>query len=137
MGLPAGEPGNAVLPADGVKPSPIPARPPRPDRPLPPLRFMRALQANFVSVWPEDAYARPVTQARIGRRHLFTANDPSLVKHVLLDNASNYHKSPIIRRLLEPALGQGLVTSEGALWKRHRQLVARSGGGRNPDSRSI
>jgi cytochrome P450 len=112
---------SAVAPDNAA---PIPARPPRPDRLMPPLRFMRALQANFVSVWPEDAYARPVTHVRIGRRHLFTANDPALVKHVLLDNAANYHKSPILRRLLEPALGQGLVTSDGAVWKRHRQLVA-------------
>ncbi len=105
--------------------APIPVRPPRPGRlPPPPLRFMRALQANFISVWPEEAYARPVTHVRIGRRHMFTANAPALVKHVLLDNAANYHKSPIARRLFEPALGQGLLTSDGAVWKRHRQLVA-------------
>jgi cytochrome P450 len=85
---------------------------------------MRALRANRISVWPEDAYARPVTHVRIGLSHIFTANDPALVKHLLLDNAANYHKSPIIRRLLEPALGQGLLTAEGAVWKRRRQLVA-------------
>ncbi len=108
---------------DTTEALPIPAHPPRPHRLLPPLRFMRALQANFISVWPEDAYARPVTHVRIGRRHMFTANAPALAKHVLLDNAANYHKSPIARRLFEPALGQGLLTSDGALWKRHRQLV--------------
>ncbi len=124
MDLPAGGSEDGAGPLDADDAAPIPARPPRPDRPLPQLRFMRALRANFVSVWPEDAYTRPVTHVRIGFRHMFTANDPALVKHVLLDNAANYHKSPIIRRLLEPALGEGLVTSEGALWKRHRQLVA-------------
>ena len=124
MDLPAGGSEDGALPGDADAAAPIPARPPRPDRPLPQLRFMRALRANFVSVWPEDAYARPVTHVRVGLRHMFTANEPALIKHVLLDNVANYHKSPIIRRLLEPALGQGLVTAEGALWKRHRQLVA-------------
>jgi cytochrome P450 len=124
MDLPAGGSEDGALPGDADAAAPIPARPPRPDRPLPQLRFMRALRANFVSVWPEDAYARPVTHVRVGLRHMFTANEPALIKHVLLDNVANYHKSPIIRRLLEPALGQGLITAEGALWKRHRQLVA-------------
>ncbi len=106
-----------------------PTRPPlagpqRPPRMLTPLRFLRAMQDNLISVWPEEAYARDVTHIRVGRRHMFTANNPALVKHVLLDNAGNYHKSPIARRLFEPALGQGLLTSDGDLWKRHRHLVA-------------
>jgi cytochrome P450 len=101
-----------------------------PARPLPPatlarpLPFLRALQDNFIGVWPQDSYTREVTRVRIGRRVMVTANAPALVKHVLLDNAANYHKSPIARRLFEPALGQGLLTSEGATWKRHRQMVA-------------
>jgi len=123
MDVPAGKSEDGAMP-DADDAAPVPARPARPDRLMPQLRFMRALRANFVSVWPEDAYARPVTHVRLGLRHMYTANAPDLVKHVLLDNAANYHKSPIIRRLLEPALGQGLVTSEGAVWKRHRQLVA-------------
>jgi cytochrome P450 len=124
MDLPQVELENGASQAEPGEAGTIPVRPPRPDRLLSQLRFMRALRANFVSVWPEDAYSRPVTHVRIGRRHMFTANAPALIKHVLLDNAANYHKSPIIRRLLEPALGQGLVTSEGTVWKRHRQLVA-------------
>jgi len=101
-----------------------PARPVRPATLARPLPFLRALQDNFIGVWPDDAYARDATRVRVGRRVMVTANAPALVKHVLLDNAANYHKSPIARRLFEPALGQGLLTSEGATWKRHRQMVA-------------
>lgn len=100
------------------------ARPPRRDQMLRPLRFLRALQDNFISAWPEDAYSRDVTHVRIGRSHMFTANTPELAKHVLLDNAANYSKSPIARRFFEPALGKGLVIADGPDWKRHRQLVA-------------
>ncbi len=88
------------------------------------LQFIRALQANFISVWPQEAYASPVTHVRIGVRDMFTANTPALARHVLLDNVANYHKSPVARRLFKPALGEGLLTSEGAVWKRHRQMVA-------------
>jgi cytochrome P450 len=43
---------------------------------------------------------------------------------VLLDNAANYRKSELTRRLLEPGLGRGLLTSEGETWRRHRRIMA-------------
>jgi cytochrome P450 len=85
---------------------------------------MSALRDNVISIRPDDAYARPVTQIHFGRSHMLTANTPALAKYVLLDNAANYHKSPIARRLLEPARGQGLLIADGAPWQHHRRLVA-------------
>jgi cytochrome P450 len=46
------------------------------------------------------------------------------VQHVLLDHADNYVKSPLLRRSLRPLIGQGLLISEGALWRRQRRLMA-------------
>jgi cytochrome P450 len=43
---------------------------------------------------------------------------------VLVDNAGNYVKSDQSQRLLRPALGQGLVTAEGAAWRRQRRIIA-------------
>jgi cytochrome P450 len=103
---------------------PVPVFPLRPNRLPPMLQCVSALRDNVISIWPDDAYARPVTHLHIGRSHMLTANTPALAKHVLLDNAANYHKSPIARRLLEPALGQGLLISDGAQWQHHRRLVA-------------
>lgn len=51
------------------------------------------------------------------------ANDPDAIKHVLVDNAKAYRKSRNYDGL-RLALGQGLVTSEGELWRRQRKLVA-------------
>jgi cytochrome P450 len=51
------------------------------------------------------------------------ANDPDAIKHVLVDNAKAYKKSRNYDGL-RLALGQGLVTSEGELWRRQRKLVA-------------
>jgi cytochrome P450 len=48
--------------------------------------------------------------------------DPAFIKHVLLDNARNYHKSPLFERLRE-VVGNGLLTSEDALWLRQRRLA--------------
>ena len=51
-------------------------------------------------------------------------SDPDGVKHVLLDNAANYVKSIQSQRLTKPALGNGLVTSEGASWRFQRRVTA-------------
>ena len=44
----------------------------------------------------------------------------------MLDNAANYTKTEVGRRILEPGLGRGLLTSEGETWKRHRRIMAPS-----------
>jgi cytochrome P450 len=105
-------------------PRPTLAAPVRPPTMLPPLQFVRRLQQNFISVWPDAAYVAPVTAFRVGTRSMFTANSPALIKHVMLDNARNYHKTPVARRLFAPALGQGLLTSEDEVWRQNRQLMA-------------
>lgn len=62
------------------------------------------------------------------RRRLFarvaTAVQPHIVRHVLVTRAGRYRKTPIARALLEPLLGRGLLTSEGAFWRRQRRIAA-------------
>lgn len=47
---------------------------------------------------------------------------PDHIGHVLQTNSRNYHKSQF-NRLLRPLLGDGLVTSNGEVWHRHRRMV--------------
>jgi cytochrome P450 len=47
-----------------------------------------------------------------------------MVQHVLLDNAANYVKPDVVKRLLAPAIGEGLLTSDGGLWREQRKIVA-------------
>jgi cytochrome P450 len=51
------------------------------------------------------------------------ANEPDAIKRVFVDNAKAYRKSRNYDGL-RLALGQGLVTSEGELWRKQRKLVA-------------
>ena len=57
-------------------------------------------------------------------RRLFVVNDPAAIKHILIDNAANYQKTEITRRILEPGLGKGLITSEGETWRQHRRAMS-------------
>ena len=51
---------------------------------------------------------------------------PKLVQHVLLDNAAAYSKPDIVKLLLAPVIGRGLLTSDGILWREQRRIVAAS-----------
>lgn len=53
---------------------------------------------------------------------LVLLNHPDHVAHVLADAAGRYGRSPNYREL-EPVIGKGLLTSEGALWRRQRRIV--------------
>jgi cytochrome P450 len=77
-----------------------------------------------------------VSYLKIWNRHGYLVTDPHDIRHVLQDNARNYHKSPLYERLRN-TLGNGLVTSEDAHWLRqrriaqpafHRERIARSAG---------
>lgn len=57
-------------------------------------------------------------------RRLFVVNDQAAIKHILIDNAANYQKTEITRRILEPGLGKGLITSEGETWRQHRRAMS-------------
>ena len=48
---------------------------------------------------------------------------PDHVKHVLQDRHAIYTKESLDYRVLKRFLGEGLVTSDGALWLRQRRLM--------------
>jgi cytochrome P450 len=58
---------------------------------------------------------------RFGKLEFRLLGDPEDIRHVLVTNASRYVKSKNYEGL-KLVLGEGLVTSEGAHWKRQRKL---------------
>jgi cytochrome P450 len=58
----------------------------------------------------------------LGPKTLYLFNHPDHAKHVLADNAANYHKG-IGQIHARRAIGDGLLTSEGELWKRQRKTM--------------
>jgi cytochrome P450 len=101
--------------------APVPRR-----GPLPFFEFFRVLRDNMIATYSEEAYESEIVDRKMFGRHRFVVSEPTAIKHVLLDNAANYQKTEIARRLLEPGLGRGLVTSEGETWRRHRRTMAPS-----------
>jgi cytochrome P450 len=63
-----------------------------------------------------------VAYFKIGPRRGYLITNPVDVRHVLQDNARNYHKSPLYQKL-RMSLGNGLLTSEDEFWLRQRRIA--------------
>ena len=63
-----------------------------------------------------------VAYFRFGPRQGYLITNPADVRHVLQDNARNYHKSPLYQKL-RMHLGNGLLTSEDEFWLRQRRIA--------------
>jgi cytochrome P450 len=85
---------------------------------------MRAIRENVLATHKPENFSADIVTTRILWRRTFIINEPNAIRHVLLDNAANYTKSEVSRRILEPGLGRGLLTSEGETWRRHRRIMA-------------
>jgi cytochrome P450 len=88
------------------------------------LKFILELGKNPIAAFGARAYREHYVYERSRLRHFLMVAHPDGVKHVLLDNAANYVKSSQAQRQLKPALGNGLVTAEGASWRFQRRTAA-------------
>ena len=92
--------------------------------PLGPSGRARHVRDCLVAGYRPELYYEEMVSSRVfGRSYLFVSR-AEIIRHVLLDNARNYQKGPFYRALIQPALGRGSFASEGAIWQRHRQVVA-------------
>jgi cytochrome P450 len=87
------------------------------------LGILRQLRADRLGLM-SGAVAEygDAVRVSIGPKKLYIFNHPDHAKHVLADNAANYHKG-IGYTEAKRALGDGLLTSEGALWKEQRRTI--------------
>src|SRR5688500_8385 len=92
-------------------------------RGLPVLGMLPAMRRSPTGVF-QDAARRfgDVAYLKIGPRHGYLITNPRDVRHVLQDNARNYHKSPLYEKL-RLSIGNGLLTSEDDFWLRQRRIA--------------
>jgi cytochrome P450 len=64
-----------------------------------------------------------VVPLKIGLARGHLVSDPTLIRHVLLDNIDNYDKHTPAFDAVRVVLGNGMLTSEGAFWKRQRRIA--------------
>ena len=96
-----------------------------PPRGYPILGVLPQLRSDPIRTFRDaaDRYG-DLVHLKAGPYHGFLLTNPADIKHVLQDNARNYHKSPLFERLRD-VIGNGLLTSEDAFWLRQRASRSR------------
>lgn len=65
----------------------------------------------------------PVWQARAAMEHIGMINEPELVHEVLAGRSQEFVRTRSQKRLIGRVVGNGLIVSEGDLWRRQRRLA--------------
>jgi cytochrome P450 len=108
-----------------IKPAPfIPPAPKPRTKPPSTLEMIRIVYRNPLELWGEPSYNEPWISVNGIGGPLVIANDPGLIRHVLVDNAKNYKMATVRQMILRPILRDGLLTAEGEVWKRSRKAMA-------------
>jgi cytochrome P450 len=105
----------------------IPPHPPRGAGPVPVWRgFFGERARNAIYGWSELAFRQWHIKRNVLGYVVHIPLHPDSVQRVLLDNAANYEKPGLVKRLLAPTIGRGLLSSDGGLWREQRRIVAAS-----------
>src|SRR3984957_8856231 len=107
-------------------------RPPAPipqSKPLGILGLISTLKRNPLECWTREHFEKPVVvtglpHKRLSIKRVLLVHEPAAIRRVLLDNAGNYQKDSIQRRVLSAGLGDGLLSAENEQWRTQRRILA-------------
>ena len=101
-------------------------RPPAPV-PLSPLvsllRVLTSQPRSLLGLVPKEAYTEMVTPLGSSRRGILLVNDPEITRTILTNPLEHFPKNDLMVGALEPLVGESIFVSDGAAWRRQRQMV--------------
>jgi len=89
----------------------------------PVLGSMRDFQRDKLGFIQSLTRYGDVARYRMAHLTWYQVNHPDGVRRVLQENNRNYGKGALTLGIFKPVVGEGLLTSEGALWLRQRRLM--------------
>ncbi len=101
----------------------IPARYEPEDNWRSPIKLFRGIQDSLLSIMPIEGFREPMVLKETPIANILFLFDPDGLRHVLMDHVEDYPKSPLQQRFLKPALGEGMLTSEGESWRMQRHAA--------------
>ena len=101
--------------------------PPTVTPPPEPLRlrsFIFRVVRNPLLALPRAAYEEPIVGLGPGRAPVYWVTGPDLVEEVLIKRAGAFTKTPVEKRVFRRTLGEGVLSSDGQLWRWQRRTMA-------------
>ena len=86
------------------------------------LMFFSA-RRSWLDALYERSYAMQMGEVHLPGLDLYMVNDPALVRRVMDDEAEQFPKSPLLGEALQPLLGESIFTTNGAQWRRQRDMM--------------
>lgn len=102
----------------------VPRIPVRRTQPLSLLPFLWISWRDPIRMWSERHFNEPQLHGVGPLGEILVVSHPEGVRHVLTENAANYVKGDLQRRVLGPMLAEGLLLTEGDTWRRARRILA-------------
>ncbi|MHB8886091.1 MAG: cytochrome P450 [Methylovirgula sp.] len=92
--------------------------------PLGPFGLLATLRRNPIETWTEAHFDQFMLAGQTILGNAAVVSAPAAIRHILVDNAENYRKDGLQRRILASGLGDGLLTAEGERWRTQRRAAA-------------
>ena len=64
-----------------------------------------------------------IAHYQLGPLHVYQVAHPDLARQILVEQADKFHKARLIKVAFAPFAGDGLLTSDGRLWRQQRKLM--------------
>ena len=90
---------------------------------LRPVKFLRSLHCSLSSLMVRS-YSMHMGEVGLPHKKVYVANQPDLVQRVLIDDIANFPKSEVVADMFGTLVGDGLIVSNGDIWKRQRRIMA-------------
>ncbi len=89
---------------------------------LRPWKFIKSRNCAL-SILSEKAYGMHLGELRVPGRKVLIANQPDLIKRILIDESEHFPKSRMMSNMLELLIGDSIFVSNGEVWKRQRRMM--------------
>lgn len=87
-------------------------------------QMLWAVLFNPLSLWRREHFEEPMVVIRTALGTSVVVNDTELIKQVLVDDAQNYGRDSLQKRILQRMTGRSLFLAEGADWRFQRKILA-------------
>src|SRR5262249_42743914 len=112
-------PSAAFIPSKFRPPAPTPLA-----QPLGAIALLRTLRDNPLEAWTQRFFEQPIVTMRLPFGTAAAVSEPAAIRRVLLDNAANYRKDTLQRRIVSAGLAHGLLMAEEEQWRFQRRTLA-------------